>query len=151
MSCGSSSAISRRSRSAKEGVDAEPPVPATRLHEQEVRARDPVELSARVVRLQDGVAERPRQLAEKRGPAQKAQISRVEVRDVLGAEIVGEEAVAAAEVRRRHGRRGSVPEREGAEIQRPGPAFAAVDELVPLRLGASPDVPSAEAAAPLWC
>src|SRR6185312_17176607 len=108
---------------AKEVVVAVPLAAIVEWDEKQVRALDLLKLAAGALVLEDRVAERPAQALEHRRSAQEAQRPRPQERQVLGAEVVGEVAVVAADANRVEAGLPPVADRERRQVERGSPAL----------------------------
>ena len=100
-------------------------------HEQVV-VLELFEQRRRVLALENRIAQRPAHPVENRGPKQELELRRLDAPELLGAQVVGDEAVVTAERRKRRVARF---ERQRGEIQPRRPALRTLVQCVCLRLG----------------
>src|SRR6476469_9635479 len=101
----------------------EPLVRPVQRYEQLAEACKLVELAGRVGLLEDGVANRTRQLVEDRGTGQKPRSLSRERSQHLVAEVLRHEVIVAGEAAERAAHVVLIAKRQGRQIQPRGPSF----------------------------
>src|SRR5204862_2400591 len=115
---------------AEKMVIAVPLPPVVERHEEQVRALDLLELARRSLVLEHRVAEGAAHPVEHRGPAEEAQRTGPQARQVLRTEVVRQVAVVPAEARTPAARLLAVADGERAEAESRRPALTLLAQLV---------------------
>ena len=114
---------------AEEMVIAVPLALAVERDHEAVRALEPLELICRSCRLEHRIAQRAAHALQHRRVLEEARLLRRQPGQELEAEVVGDEAVVAGDVRDARRARRPRPLRQRREVQAGGPALRALGEL----------------------
>jgi hypothetical protein len=120
---------------AEEVVVPVPLAAVVERHEEEVGLLDRLEHPGRVRAPEHGVAERRAELVEHGGAGEELDLAGRGLAELLGAQVVGDEAVVAAEGGHTRGRARAVLQGQRGQVEADGPALGALVQVRRLALG----------------